>query len=310
MAELYHVYLHAPLRGQPGRAGGRGDQDRDPEDGGRHAAHLPLQRGVPVSAARHPSDDRDRFRLPRGERQRAVPVDGLPHPGDAGSILRPGQAERRADRAVPARDVRPVEDELPDPPEDQPEVHLRVGRRLWLWAQGLWRLLRYPGPGPRRLRLDHRDARAHGWACPQVHQLGHRLGLRHPDHLRGPGGHPLAAEDRARHHDRVLPGADPDPVLRVYRAALRPLRHRPPAVGELGHPALRPRDHHLRQVRLSGCPEPAGETRSAVRAGLGLPGQGLPGAVRRRRAEGPLRQIQNAQGPGRGPGAGRDLHSS
>jgi crotonobetainyl-CoA:carnitine CoA-transferase CaiB-like acyl-CoA transferase len=55
-------------------------------------------------------------------------------------------------------------------------------------------------------------------------------------------------KNRLGHHDRVLPGAGGHPLLRSHHPALRQLRYRPAALGQLGHPALRPRHHHDRQV--------------------------------------------------------------
>src|SRR3972149_7009446 len=186
----------------------------------------------------------------------------------------------------------------------------RGGRRLPIRAEGLRRLLRHPGPSPRGARLHYGDARVHGRARHQALQLVHRLGVRNSDLLRSPGSHPLEEEDGPGHHDRVLPGPDPDPVLRVYLPALRPVRHRPPAVGELGHPVMRPRDHPVRKVRFSRCAEPPGQARSPVRDGLGLQRPRLQGTLRHHRAEGFLREIQGAQGPGGCQAPGRNLRGS
>jgi len=46
----------------------------------------------------------------------------------------------------------------------------------------------------------------------------------------------------------------------------------PPALGQLGYPALRPRHHSVRQVRLPGCREPAGPAGGQVRDDFRVPG--------------------------------------
>ena len=141
------------------------------------------------------------------------------------------------------------------PHGDQPPVHLRLGRRLRLRPQDLRRLLRHPGAGPRRPCLRHRHPRVHGRPLHQGTNWvidwysGTQITVRHP------GGHALSPKDRARHHDRVLPGAGGHPLPGLHHAAVRQVRHRPPALGQLGHPAVRARHHHVPASPTSRMPK-------------------------------------------------------
>jgi hypothetical protein len=94
--------------------------------------------------------------------------------------------------------------------------------------------------------------------------------------------------------DRVLPGAGGHPLPGPRCAPVRPLRHRAPALGQLGHPALRPRHHPRRQVRLPGRHQPAGPPGSPLCHGFGVPGCGLQSPVRRHQKARHVQQVHEA----------------
>ena len=95
-----------------------------------------------------------------------------------------------------------------------------------------------------------------------------------------PGGHPPSPQDRSGHHDRIFPGAGPDPHARTYHHHVRQVRHRPPALGQLGHPTGGARHHPVRQIRFSGCRQSAGQVLCPLCHGQRLPGCRLQGTVR------------------------------
>ena len=55
------------------------------------------------------------------------------------------------------------------------------------------------------------------------------------------------------------PGAGPHPYAGPYHDDVRQVRHRPPALGQLGHATGSPRHHFVRQVRFPGCRQSAGQ---------------------------------------------------